>query len=127
MNIRKTNLFILIALLSLFSGSCSKKTEKSTRGVVKETSDSLVIVTIGVDSLNALQVLQQEHKPMTVSSAMGTFVRGIDGIENDTKTFWLFEINGEMADKAADNIMTHAGDTIKWYFRKIGAKPDSTK
>ncbi|HDL02055.1 MAG TPA: DUF4430 domain-containing protein [candidate division Zixibacteria bacterium] len=120
------NLFVtcvfISALFVTFTG-CGKKVEKDTQSSAPtELKDSVVIVTIGVDSLNVLEVLKVSHEVNEVSSAMGTFVKGIDGVENNMSTFWFFEINGEMASKAADKIMTVSTDTIKWYYRQPGTE-----
>lgn len=117
---------VIIALFVVFAG-CGKKVEKTNQSPDQsqhptEMKDSVTIVTVGVDSLNVLEVLKADHEVNEVSSAMGTFVKGVDGVENNMYTFWFFEINGEMASKAADKIMTSASDTVKWYFRQPGAE-----
>ncbi len=124
----KKNLLILfVSVLLLTLVSCGKKVEKSDQGVTKtpaptELKDSVVIVTVGVDSMNVLEILKANHDVQEVSSAMGTFVKGIDGVENNMHTFWFFEVNGEMASKAADLIPTTPSDTIIWYFRQPGSE-----
>ena len=120
-------LTIFTLLLGLSLTSCGKKEEPTNKLAVKqetptEMKDSVVIEMDGVDGLNVLEVLKQEHEVNEVSSAMGTFVKGIDGVENDMHTFWFFEINGEMADLAADQIQTTPYDRIIWYFRQPGAE-----
>ncbi len=117
-------IMVVTALMVLTTG-CGKKVEDSTQtkiDIPTEMKDSVVIVTVGIDSLNALEVLKAEHEVDEVSSAMGTFVKGIDGVENNRRTFWFFEINGDMASKAADKILTTSSDTIKWYFRQPGTE-----
>ncbi|ERL21791.1 PF14478 domain protein, partial [Streptococcus pyogenes GA06023] len=45
------------------------------------------------------------------------FITAIDGIEQDTKAnkYWLFKVNGKMADKGADQITVKDGDSIEFY------------
>ena len=120
-------LTISTLLLGLSLTNCGKKDKTTDKIAVQqeaptEMKDSVVIVTYGVDNMTALDVLKQEHEVNEVSSAMGTFVKGIDGVENNMHTFWFFEINGEMAENAADKIETIPEDTIIWYFRQPGAE-----
>ncbi|KAA3634075.1 MAG: DUF4430 domain-containing protein [Calditrichaeota bacterium] len=133
---KATHLTISLFTVLLLLIGCGKKAEESkdiapidtTEKIDKsniETKDSVVIAMAGIDGKNALEVLKTSHEVSEVSSAMGTFVKGIDGIENDMTTFWFFSVNGEMADKAADNIITTATDSIYWYFRQVGAQTGS--
>ncbi len=127
----KKKLFVICVFLSalfVFFTGCGKKADKPDKSQIPtELKDSVVIITVGVDSLNVLEVLKANHEVNEVSSAMGTFVKGIDGVENNMSTFWFFEINGEMASKAADKIMTVSTDTIKWYYRQPGTEPSTEK
>lgn len=127
----KKNLFVtcvFISALFVTITGCGKKADTPDQTQIPtELKDSVVIVTIGVDSLNVLEVLKANHEVNEVSSAMGTFVKGIDGVENNMSTFWFFEINGKMASKAADKIMTVSTDTIKWYYRQPGTKKTAEK
>lgn len=129
-------MLILFTFLIITIISCGKKAEDAkdtsavdtTESVDKsglETKDSVVISLAGIDGKNALEVLKSSHEVAEVSSAMGTFVKGIDGIENSTNTFWFFSINGEMADRAADRIMTTSQDSVFWYFRQVGSQSGS--
>lgn len=121
-------LSILILLTGLLIISCGKKNDRIENKLVdKVTKDSVVIQMAGVDSLNALEVLKLSHDVNEVSSAMGAFVKGIDGVENNMSVFWFFEINGKMANKAADKIMTTPSDTIIWYFRQPGSEKSTEK
>jgi len=125
MNMLSSKNYLLLILLFtlLIQTNCSKKdTAEQNSRPPKETRDSLVITLSGIDDLNVLEVLEKKHKTNTVSSAMGTFVKGIDDIENNSNTFWFFSVNGVMAKEAADNIMTQDSDTIVWYFRQIGVE-----
>ncbi len=130
---KKYLLLLCIAAMTFFVAiiGCGKKADETTQTKTEtptEMKDSVTIVTVGVDSMDALQVLKQSHDVNEVSSAMGTFVKGIDGVENDMYTFWFFEVNHEMGNKAADKTMTTESDTIRWYFRQPGAeKPDEKK
>jgi hypothetical protein len=106
----------------MISNCTQSEFEQKTQDFIVQ--DSLAILNYGVDSMNVLEILQQNHDVITVSSAMGTFVKGIDSIENSSKAFWLYSVNDTIADRASDNFITKKGDVIKWHYRLIG-QPDS--
>ena len=112
---------VMISLLTV--SNCTKnETEQKTQDFVVQ--DSLIIINYGVDSMNVLEILQQNHDVNTVSSGLGTFVKGIDNIENSSEAFWLYSVNDTIADRAADNFITKSGNVIKWHYRLIN-QPDS--
>ena len=112
---------VMISLLTV--SNCTKnETEQKTQDFVVQ--DSLIIINYGVDSMNVLEILQQNHDVNTVSSGLGTFVKGIDNIENSSEAFWLYSVNDTIGDRASDNFITKSGDVIKWHYRLI-KQPDS--
>ena len=113
--------FVLFSLLMVSNCTKSELEQKTQDFVVQ---DSLIIINYGVDSMNVLEILQQNHDVNTVSSGLGTFVKGIDNIENSSEAFWLYSVNDTIADRAADNFVTKSGDVIKWHYRLIN-QPDS--
>lgn len=109
---------ILVTACLISISSCSQK-ETMQKTLDYAVQDSLVIIYDGIDSMNVLEILMRNHDVNTVSSAMGIFVRGIDSIENSSEAFWLYSVNDTVADRAADNYMTKAGDIVKWHYRFI--------
>jgi hypothetical protein len=118
--------FIALIALVMFSlltvSNCTKnELEQKTQDFVIQ--DSLIIINYGVDSMNVLEILQQNHDVNTVSSGLGTFVKGIDNIENSAEAFWLYSVNDTIGDRASDSFITKSGDVIKWHYRLIN-QPD---
>ena len=79
--------------------------------------DSIVIDLVATDSTTALDILQESHYVAYKSSLMGVFVTSIDSIESGTSTFWLYSVNGTMAEVACDKRAISPGDTVRWHFR----------
>jgi hypothetical protein len=120
-NFKILTTLIIFCLITI--NNCSKKEiETNTKDFIVQ--DSLVIIYNGVDSMNVLEILLENHDVNMVSSGLGTFVKGIDNIENSSKAFWLYSVNDTIADRAADNYMTNNNDIVKWHYRLIN-QPDS--
>lgn len=116
------SLIISVFCLLILFGCGSKKESEKTDEIPKETRDSLIIEMAGADSLTVLEQLEARHEIVSVPSAMGTFVKAIDNVENSRHVFWFYSVNDEMADIAADKYITRKGDVIKWHFRYIGTE-----
>lgn len=48
------------------------------------------------------------------SSAMGVFVKSINGVSNSKTAYWLYFVNGKPVPKAANDFVPSTGDTIEW-------------
>lgn len=121
---------LIIIMSAILVSACGKKAEKSDqKNIPQVTRDSVVVELSGRDSTSVLTLLEEKHEIVSVSSAMGTFVKAIDNVENSHFAFWLYSVNGEMSDVGADKYITSDGDTVKWHFRLMAPenKPDSTK
>lgn len=62
-------------------------------------------------------VFEQTRRHFAVqydSSAMGIFVKAIDGIANTKAAYWLYFVNSSPAKQAADRFVPAGGDTIEW-------------
>jgi hypothetical protein len=104
--------------------ACSQKSDSdaSQTTPVGETSprDSLMVEIVAEDSLDILSLLQSDHVVIANSSMMGAFVTSIDSVASGGDCFWLFSVNGEMAQAACDKMMVGSGDTVRWHFRCQG-------
>ena len=48
----------------------------------------------------------------------GSLVESIDGYKNSADKSWIFYVNGQMADKAADKFELQKGDQVIWRYEK---------
>lgn len=100
----KTNFkFALIVVSCLIVASCSRKGEVLQRfSFIADSTGS---------------VFAQTRARFSVeldSSAMGVFVKSIDGATNTRTAYWLYFVNTKPAQEAADRFLPRPGDTIEW-------------
>lgn len=117
----------VLILASLSLAACGQKTETtassapSSSEVVKQTITLTVETPEGKkeETLSfktgetVMDVLKASHE---VEETDG-FITAIDGVTQDESKglYWLFEVNGEMAPKAANQIELTANDTVRFY------------
>lgn len=69
---------------------------------------------------NLLEYMQEEWQVTTGSG--GGFIKGINGLESVSKSGdsydWFFYVNGETAQKGAEEVEPKAGDTIYWDYHQ---------
>ncbi|HEQ4412588.1 TPA: DUF4430 domain-containing protein [Streptococcus pyogenes] len=118
----KTGFLALVAMLLVACSQGTKqiqttpsvpKADHHVRLVVKEDTNTVdEKVSFGKGD-TVLEVLKDNYE---VKEKDG-FITAIDGIEQDTKDnkYWLFKVNGKMADKGADQITVKDGDSIEFY------------
>lgn len=120
-------LFALVLLACLVFVACSEGEKEQSTGEPEEAElaavtpaeDSLVIELPGADSMTVFDLLIQTHEVDYINTATGVFVRGIDSVNNSDEFFWLFSIDGDMPQIAADRYMTRDSSVVKWHFRRI--------
>lgn len=118
----KTGFLALVAMLLVACSQGTKqiqttpsvtKADHHVRLVVKEDTNTIdEKVSFGKGD-TVLEILKDNYE---VKEKDG-FITAIDGIEQDTKAnkYWLFKVNGKMADKGADQITVKDGDSIEFY------------
>jgi len=113
--------FVLIsgaaAVLLVACSSEPDRTDVSKQVVEAVAEDSLVITQVAEDSITALELLTSRHETQLHNTAMGTFVTAINGHEAGHDAFWVYSVNGDLPDLAADKQIVEPGDTVRWHFR----------
>lgn len=117
----KTGFLALVAMLLVACSQGTKQTQTPSvpksdhhvRLVVKEDTNTVDEKVSFEEGDTVLEVLKDNYE---VKEKDG-FITAIDGIEQDTKAnkYWLFKVNGKMADKGADQITVKDGDIIEFY------------
>jgi hypothetical protein len=148
MNLLKNKLgLLLLAILIVFIGttvfyfSCvsliatQQKSNLSTQPVGKEVKVKLTIndgksqktydknLPIGSTVLDLLEQLHQTKK-FSLSyqnSQMGVFIEEIAGVKNDNKAnkFWLYKVNGKLANVGASGYVIQNNDIVEWYYGAV--------
>lgn len=72
-------------------------------------------------ALGALRQLASENNfPVQVKeSDFGVLVEAIAGVENSQEQFWMYYVNGQLAQTAADQYQLKAGDLVEWKYEKF--------
>lgn len=71
----------------------------------------------GEEGKSALELLKINVDAVTKESSFGEYVDSINGIVGGTDgKYWLFYVNGEMAQIGAGEYITQTGDVIEWRF-----------
>ena len=73
----------------------------------------------GMDGRSALDLLKVFHQVQTKDTSYGPMVIAIDGVQPDSSHFWGFYVNGQLADKGADQYITKNGDLVEWKLDSI--------
>lgn len=128
MNVRRFIMLFLVALACQPGMGCSSRSDKAKQAApspadtaqTPASRDSIVIELAGKDSVSVFDLLRESHAVCYQSTVGGVFVKQIDSAKSGTSVFWIYSVNDTMPNVAADRCITHAGDRVKWYFRKMG-------
>lgn len=83
-----------------------------------------VEVPAGSSALNLMRAVDETSDDFTFTgsnSEFGFFVESINGIENDndTATYWTYEVNGELAQVGVSDYIVQNEDKINWTYEAI--------
>lgn len=71
----------------------------------------------GEDDKNVMELLKTKANVVTKQSSFGEYVDEINGIKGGTDNkYWIFYVNGKMAEVGASDYVTKSLDTIEWKF-----------
>lgn len=80
-----------------------------------------VQITLEEPNLTAFSALQKasetvEYDLVTQQYDFGVFVQSINGYESTAEQSWIYFINGEPGNIAADQVQLKPGDTVSWRY-----------
>lgn len=115
-----------LSLASLFLVACGNGGAAEESQSEKELTAQLV-VTIDTNKIDEKVTFSEGDTIMDLLKAnykveeKDGFITAIDGQAQDEKagSYWMFDINGELAPKAADQITVSEGDKIEFYQEKF--------
>ena len=93
----------LILLFPLILIACSSKPEVLKR-----------VDYIADGSSAVFAQLRQHHEVVYDSTAMGVFVKAIDGVAQTKTAFWVYFVNGESKPTPAGEFIPNQGDSVEW-------------
>ena len=87
--------------------------------ITPEQKEVEVVSYVALPGESVLGQLQREATVETKASPYGTLVESINGVVNGADgKYWLFYVDGQMAEKGADAYITDGGEKIEWKFSK---------
>lgn len=109
----------VVAVIILAFGLFLIIPERQSTLVGDQTEQQVSEITYqGVEGKNALELLKASHQVETTQYGEDEFVTSIDGVKGDDTHFWLYSVNGQPAEVAADNYQTKNTDTITWKYEQ---------
>lgn len=111
---------LLLSLCLVACGQAAKEVEDKTYPatltvVFEDKTDTKEVMVEAGDSV--MDVLEEHHKV----DDEGGFITAIDAVRQDpsTNTYWLYTVNGEMAEKGAEEMQVAEGDEIRFYLESF--------
>ncbi len=106
----------LVVLALTFGGSYYYKTvynQPQSAAVVEQKT----IFYAGEDGKTVFDLLKEKYQVESTDSSMGVMINSINGLKATDKEFWLYSVNGQSGEVAADKFSTKTGDEIKWEYK----------
>ena len=107
---------IVLAIFGFIGFFAAGKSDVNTDSNTQAVAAIQAIAYDGEDGQNALDLLKSKAEIQTQDSSIGVFVISINGISNSEDHFWMFYVNGELAQVSADQYTTKNGDKIEWRY-----------
>ena len=143
--LKKNKYFIVASLILLISivGYCYSQTKKAEQINVspdanveeKKVNYKLLIDTgsekyefsgtekEGTTVFDALKKASSDNNFSFVyqESSLGAFVEEIHRVKNDmgTNKYWMFKVNGQLANEGASSLKVNNNDVIEWYYGEV--------
>lgn len=117
---------LVVSLLSVLLVACGNS--KATKSTTTENQiKAQLVVTIDTNKIDEQVTFSKGDTVMDVLKAnfdvkeKDGFITAIDGKEQNEKEkiYWMFDINGELAPKAADQIELKEGDKVEFFQEKF--------
>lgn len=124
---KKENSFELINIIAIISiilviaviGVLVDKNNQSKASNTKKVEAAQSINYDCIDGKSALDILKEKAEVKTVDSTYGVYVDQINGTANNDGSFWIFYVNGQMADVDPAQYQCKPDDKIEWRYEKI--------
>jgi len=112
-------IIVAIAVLALFGVGGGVYLNRSQSNQTAQTAaiESKVINYDGVEGKTAYDLLKSNYQVDASESSFGVMVNSINGLKSTSKEFWLYSVNGQQPDVAADKYVTHQGDRVTWEYK----------
>ncbi|HEM6178762.1 TPA: DUF4430 domain-containing protein [Streptococcus suis] len=110
---------MLMVVFSLFLAACTNTTEKQSESAIEvtlqiTTKDKENRQEVTAEEGDSVMDVLKEHHNIVEDNGL---ITEIDGVSQDTSTntYWMYKVNGQMADKGAKDLTVANGDEIEFY------------
>lgn len=115
----KERIILALAIVFVLSGTLTGCSLKPSTAAVSQTQTQKVITYDGVEGKTAYDLLKERYKIEADQQSFGVMVKSINGLAATDKEFWLYSVNDQQPNVAADKYQTKTGDKIKWEYKGI--------
>ena len=109
-------MIIVLAIFGFIGFFAAQKNDINSQPTEQSVAAVQAFAYDGEDGKNALDLLKSKAEIQTQDSSIGVFVISINGVSNSEDHFWMFYVNGELAQVSADQYTTKNGDKIEWRY-----------
>lgn len=109
-------MIVVLAIFGFIGFFAAQKNDTNSQPAEQSVAAVQAIAYNGEDGKNALDLLKSKAEIQTQDSSIGVFVISINGISNSEDHFWMFYVNGELAQVSADQYTTKNDDKIEWRY-----------
>lgn len=110
----------LLALIGLGVGFGELSGNRETNSAVSQETQTIApIIYQGAEGQTVLDLLKSKHTAVTQDSSFGTYVSSINGKSGDADSAWLYYIDGQLGQEAADKAVTKDGQSIEWRYESF--------
>ena len=107
------------AFIGRYQKPASPEVSGITSSEIPTIAASKVISYEGKTGENVLSLLNKNHQVEAEDSPAGAFVNAIDGVKNSESDYWMYYVNDEPGEVAADQYQTKDGDKIEWRYESL--------
>ena len=113
----KKRIILALAIVFVLTGALTGCDLKRNTTAVSETQQQKVITYDGVEGKTAYDLLKEKYKVEADQQSFGVMVKSINGLATTDKEFWLYSVNDQQPNVAADQYVTKTGDKVKWEYK----------
>lgn len=115
------NILAIIAVIAIFAiaGFLINRYNQKAVPAPKAVQAAQAINYDCTEGQTALAILKDKADVKTVDSSFGAYVDSINNTSNSNGSFWIFYVNGTMAEVGPDQYNCKPNDKIEWRYEKI--------
>jgi len=120
----KSNLMTILAIIVIIAifaalGFIVDRNNQKNKPTPKKVAAAQSISYDCVNGKTALDLLKDKAEIKTVDSSYGVYVSQINDTTNSEGSFWVFYIDGQMAQVSPDQYTCTGNEKVEWRFEKI--------